>query len=84
MKKEGWVGKRSRTLSAGAAYQGAIEAVFAVLIAAGIGYWLDEKFDTAPTLFLVGLVLGFCAFMLRLLRLRPVIEESDDDDRGQH
>ena len=30
----------------GAAYQGAVEAVLAPLIAIGVGYWLDERFGT--------------------------------------
>ena len=31
----------------GAVYQGGSEAVFAILIAAGIGYWLDSRFEAA-------------------------------------
>ena len=30
------------------AYQGALEAVFAVVIAAGLGYWLDGRFESSP------------------------------------
>jgi F0F1-type ATP synthase assembly protein I len=53
----------------GAAYQGGSEAVFSILIAAGIGYWLDSRFDTAPKFLLIGLVVGFASFTLRLVRL---------------
>ena len=53
----------------GAVYQGGSEAVFAILIAAGIGYWLDSRFDTAPILLLIGLAVGFASFTLRLVRL---------------
>jgi F0F1-type ATP synthase assembly protein I len=53
----------------GAVYQGAFEAVFALLIAAGFGYWLDGYFDTAPVLLLIGIALGFASFTLRLIRL---------------
>lgn len=69
----------------GLAYQGAIEAVFAILIAAGLGYWADTSFGTSPWLLVTGLVLGFTAFVLRLLRLGRQLEalpprpESRDD-----
>lgn len=63
----------------GAAYQGAIEAVFAIPIAAGLGYWADEHFDTSPRYLLVGLVVGFASFLLRLMRLRRLLEEPPDD-----
>jgi len=53
----------------GAVYQGAFEAVFALLIMAGFGYWLDGYFDTAPVLLLIGIALGFASFTLRLIRL---------------
>ncbi len=53
----------------GAVYQGGSEAVFAILIAAGIGYWLDSRFDTAPIFLLIGLAVGFASFTLRLVRL---------------
>jgi len=57
------------TRRAGAAYQGAFESVFAILIGAGLGYWADWGFGTAPAFLLVGLALGFGAFVLRLYRL---------------
>jgi F0F1-type ATP synthase assembly protein I len=53
----------------GLAYQGAAEAVFAILIAAGIGYWADQHFDTAPRYLLIGTAVGFASFVLRLVRL---------------
>jgi F0F1-type ATP synthase assembly protein I len=53
----------------GAVYQGGSEAVFAILIAAGIGYWLDSRFETAPIFLLIGLAVGFASFTLRLVRL---------------
>jgi F0F1-type ATP synthase assembly protein I len=61
--------KESEGRRKGAVYQGGSEAVFAILIAAGIGYWLDSRFDTAPTLLLIGLAVGFASFTLRLIRL---------------
>ncbi len=61
--------KESQTRHRGAVYQGGSEAVFAILIAAGIGYWIDGRFDTAPTFLLIGLAVGFAAFTLRLVRI---------------
>jgi F0F1-type ATP synthase assembly protein I len=60
----------------GVAYQGAFESVFAILIAAGIGYWLDARFDSAPIGLLGGLLVGFAAFVLRLIRLGRQLQEE--------
>lgn len=57
------------------AYQGAFEATVAILICAGAGYWLDGHFDTSPIWLLVGVVVGFASFVLRLLRLGRQLEE---------
>ena len=54
-----------------ASYQGAFEAVLAVPIAAGFGYWFDRGFDSAPVGLLVGVGIGFFAMMLRIVRMRP-------------
>jgi F0F1-type ATP synthase assembly protein I len=67
----------------GAVYQGAFEAVFALLIAAGFGYWLDTVFDTAPVLLLIGIVIGFASFTVRLVRLGRWMhgaESGESDD----
>ena len=69
------------------AYQGAFEAVFAILIAAGIGYWVDGRFDTAPRGLLTGVLIGFASFVLRLVRLGRQLSpdstgQSGDGDRG--
>ncbi len=53
----------------GAVYQGAFEAVIALLIAVGFGYWLDGYFGTAPWLLLIGTAIGFASFTVRLMRL---------------
>ena len=70
----------------GLAYQGAFEAVFAILIAAGIGLWADRHFDTTPRYMLIGVVVGFAAFVLRLLQLGRQLhpdasEESQQDEQ---
>jgi ATP synthase protein I len=53
----------------GVAYQGAFEAVFAIVIGAGLGYAVDSRYATHPWGVLIGLGLGFAAFVLRLWRL---------------
>jgi len=58
----------------GAAYTGAVEAVFALLIATLGGWWVDERFGTAPIGIFAGVVLGFAAFVLRLVRMRSLLE----------
>ena len=76
--------KSRLTKAQGAAYQGAMEAVLAIPIAVGLGYWADTHFGTSPRYLLVGAVIGFCAFVLRLTRMRPDLDESatDDEDRA--
>ena len=67
----------------GAAYQGAIEAVFAILIAAFIGNWADDHFGTAPRYLLVGFAIGFASFVLRLVRLGRHLQESAAGDEPE-
>ena len=61
--------KRAAASAANDAYQGAFEAVFAVLVGAGAGYWVDRRFGTTPYGVIVGVVIGFAAMVLRLLRM---------------
>ncbi len=58
-----------------AAYQGALEAVLAIVITAGAGYWADQRFGTAPRWLILGTCVGFAAFVLRLFRMRTLFEE---------
>ncbi len=64
------------------AYQGAVEAVLAVPISVGFGYWVDRSFDTSPVGVGVGAVIGFAALVLRITRMRPdgETDESDETD----
>lgn len=59
-----------------AAYQGALEAVFAIVIAIGAGYWADRHFGTEPRWMIVGAILGFGAFVMRLWRMRKLVETA--------
>ena len=65
----------------GSAYQGAFEAVFAIVIGAGLGFALDLRFGTEPWGVIVGLVLGFAAFVLRLVRLGRAMQEAEQKRR---
>ena len=67
----------------GAVYQGAFEAVIALLIAIGFGYWLDGYFDTAPWLLLIGTAIGFASFTVRLMRLGRWMKDGDSDEPSE-
>jgi F0F1-type ATP synthase assembly protein I len=57
-----------------AAYQGALEAVLAIVIAMGVGYWADQHFGTEPRWMIVGTIVGFGSFVLRLWRMRKLVD----------
>lgn len=65
------------------AYQGAFESVFAIAIGAGFGYFADREFDTSPWGVLVGVALGFGAFILRLVRLARQLDELAKDEASE-
>jgi F0F1-type ATP synthase assembly protein I len=70
--------KRPRSRQ-GAAYEGAFEAVFAILIAAVLGDLADDYFGTAPRYLLVGFAIGFASFVLRLVKLGRYLQETAPD-----
>jgi len=53
------------------AYLGAWEAVIALVLGAVGGYYADLLLETRPVGTVIGIVLGFAAMVIRLLRLRP-------------
>ena len=59
------------------AYQGAFEAVFAILIAAFAGMLADDHFGTAPRYLLIGFAIGFASFVLRLVRLGRTLHPTE-------
>jgi F0F1-type ATP synthase assembly protein I len=66
------------------AYQGAIEAVLAVVICTLGGWWLERRLEIAPWGIFGGMTLGFAAFMVRMWRLRklmtpPQSSQSEDE-----
>lgn len=67
----------------GAKYQSALEAVFAIPIGAGLGYWADRQWDLAPAGLLAGFAVGFGAFVLRVVRMRPEAQVPDEEIEKQ-
>ncbi|MCC6640920.1 MAG: AtpZ/AtpI family protein [Deltaproteobacteria bacterium] len=65
-----------------AAYQGAVEAVLAVVIATLVGYWVDGRLGTSPAFLLLGLALGFAAFFVRLWRMRDLMSGPRGEGPG--
>lgn len=64
----------------GRAYEGAFEAVGAILIATLLGYWFDQHYETTPAGVLVGAGIGFAAFVLRLVRLGKQLHGDTTSD----
>ncbi len=71
---------RATARRAAIAYGGAVEAVIAIGVGAGIGYLLDRSFETAPAFLLVGLVAGFGSFVLLIVRMTRKLAEISEDD----
>lgn len=65
------------------AYQGAVEAVFSILMCAGLGYWADEHWGSEPKGLIIGVVIGFSSFALRLVRLGKEMTDMSEAD-GQN
>ncbi|MCG8589982.1 MAG: AtpZ/AtpI family protein [Proteobacteria bacterium] len=79
--------REASSRGAGRAYQGAFEAVMALLVAAGAGAFADSHLGTGPLLLLLGVLLGFGAFVMRLVRLLgapgPPAGDEADEERGK-
>ncbi len=74
------IASRYRIRPMGAAYQGATEAVLAIVLATAAGYWADSSFGTSPLWLLVGATIGFAAFVLRLYRLGSLLNQAPEDE----
>ena len=59
----------------------ASEFTAAVLVGAFLGYGLDHFLNSAPWFLLVGLLLGFCAGVMNVVRLAK--QSLDSEDLGQ-
>ena len=67
----------------GGAYQGAFEAVFAIVIGAGLGFAVDHRYETEPWGLLIGVGLGFGAFVVRLVRLGRAIQAAERERQDE-
>lgn len=65
---------------AGKAYQRALEAVLAIPIGIGIGYFADQRLGSSPIGLLLGAALGFAAFVKRLASMRSLVESAPTPD----
>jgi F0F1-type ATP synthase assembly protein I len=66
------------------AYQYAMEAVLAIPVAGGLGYWADVELETGPTGLVIGLGLGFVTFVLQLVRMRRLVDEIAAEAKSSH
>ena len=66
----------------GAAYQGAMESIFSIVIGVLLGWWADSAFETSPWGVVTGATIGFGAFVLRLSRLGAALDASLGEPRG--
>lgn len=67
---------------AGKAYQRALEAVLAIPIGIGIGYFVDGRLDSGPIGMVIGAAFGFAAFVRRLVSMRSLVEDASDKGDG--
>jgi F0F1-type ATP synthase assembly protein I len=65
---------------AGKAYQRALEAVLAIPIGIGIGYFVDGRLESSPIGLVVGAAFGFAAFVRRLVSMRSLVEDASGED----
>ena len=70
---------RSLTKRGMKAYQGALEAVLSIPIGMGLGHLADLQFGTGPVFLLLGLAAGFTSFVIRVSRLRALVDEAPED-----
>ena len=71
---------RVKTFARG--YQAGLEAVFALAIAVGLGFWVDTHYETAPVFLMAGTAVGFGACVLRLLRHQRELDERQRAKKG--
>jgi len=66
------------------AYNSVFEAVGAIIIAALMGWFADDYFDTKPRYLIIGVIIGFAAFVLRLMRMAKDYQASLEASEGSH
>lgn len=65
---------------AGKAYQRAVEAVLAIPIGIGIGYFVDGRLESSPIGLVIGAAFGFAAFVRRLVSMRSLVESAPNEN----
>lgn len=60
----------------GKAYQSVMEAVFAIPIGGGLGWFLGGRLGSETVGLLIGLGFGFATFIVRLTRMRGMVERE--------
>ena len=68
----------------GKAYQRALEAVLAIPIGIGIGYFVDGRLESSPVGLVIGAALGFAAFVRRLVSMRSLVESAPPVNGDSH
>ena len=66
-----------KNTEASRAYQGAVEAVMALILCLVIGYYADEYFESSPIGLILGAIIGFSSMVLRIIRMAP--KEGSDN-----
>jgi ATP synthase protein I len=61
---------------AGVGFRIGIELVAGVLVGAGLGWFIDSKFETSPIFMLACISLGFAASVLNVLRVLKNLDQS--------
>jgi F0F1-type ATP synthase assembly protein I len=75
--------KRGTDGRAGRAYSGALEAVLAIPIGIGIGYFVDGRLESSPIGLVIGAAFGFAAFVRRLVSMRSLVESEAAEAAAQ-
>ena len=68
--------QRYRVKAFARGYQAGLEAIFALALAIGIGFWVDIRYETQPLFLMVGTAVGFGACVLRLVRPQRALDQS--------
>jgi F0F1-type ATP synthase assembly protein I len=53
-----------------------MEAVLAIPIGLGIGWWADRQLGSEPIGLFLGLAFGFATFIVRLTRMRGMVDRE--------
>ncbi len=64
------------------AYSSAMEAVFTIPIATVLGWYADSWLGTEPWLLFIFLGLGFWGFVLRLMKMRKLVEQAAEEHKN--